>query len=502
MAIFDTSAQSRTPHMWLWVCLLGVVPLCLTPVVPLYDFYAHVARYYALAQLGQEGWLAENYAAAWRILPNIGLDVVGFAVMSVVPPVLGAKLIAGLVVFAPFFGVLRLSRALDGQIPVLTCLLGGMVMYSYVLGWGFSGFLFGLGVGFWALAVWIEGADRPVRQVCIGAVFGVVLLLMHGFVFALWGLLLCTVEFARGGVWRGLRLVIVALPATLMFLASPTVSESVGVTTALTNLAGHAEAGGLLARLWDEVLQRGDSLLRVSESRYVWADRGVGLVLWALLGVALWRGWIRVVPVMRWAVVLAAALVVLVPPNLFGVGYLDDRMPVVLLCLLAASVRAQTDAARGLQGAFLVLFVVHQGLVSVGWAQDGRLYRAYLAQVSALDARGGLAIAVHDAEGPDRDAHRQCRPLAPLLLLTQGTAVNTFANPSQQPLRLQGPLDAAWGKARAARRGAGPADAATVAQLHAIGFDTVVACPPVAPAVAGTIVQISTGAMVVDIAGR
>ena len=46
------------------------------------------------------------------------------------------------------------------------------------------------------------------------------------------------------------------------------------------------------------------------------------------------------------------------------------------------------------------------------------------------------------------------------------------------------------------------ADAATVAQLHAIGFDTVVACPPIAPAVAGTMVQISTGAMVVDIAGR
>ena len=193
-----------------------MVPLLLTPILPLIDFYAHLARYYALGNMASDPWLAENYRSAWRLLPNLGLDVLGAGVMKVLPPLIGAKLLAALIILAPFTGALLLARVIHGRIDPINIALAGLLTFSFILSWGFANFIFGLGIAMWALAMWIAATARPGLQLSVGVLFGVIIILMHGLVFGFWGLLLFCVEImlirqamplpTRTVVWRIVRL--------------------------------------------------------------------------------------------------------------------------------------------------------------------------------------------------------------------------------------------------------------------------------------------------------
>ena len=100
--------------------LACLVPLLLTPVLPFIDFYLHILRYYVLAHAGAGSSFAANYLPAWALLPNLGLDVLGTAILWVVPPLLAAKLIVALIILTLFAGVLYLAHALQGRVTLLT----------------------------------------------------------------------------------------------------------------------------------------------------------------------------------------------------------------------------------------------------------------------------------------------------------------------------------------------------------------------------------------------
>lgn len=478
------------PAALVWgAAALCLVPLLVTPVLPLIDFYAHVARYFALARVDDDPALALNYAPAWALLPNLGLDVIGVAVMERVPPLLGAKILGALIVLAPVLGALALARALHGRVAATHVALAGLLAYSFVLTWGFANFILGLGLALAALGLWIALAHRPGAQLATGIAAGMVIMLVHGLVFGLWGLMLLAVELAQVRaappmprarvLGRIARLGLVAAGPVVLFLMTRTASADGGVTQAFGNLAAHAGRGQLWPRLLAEAGHRVDGLLRVAESTWPWADRLFGLVLWGTLALAFAKGALRLDTRLRLAAALAAALVVVMPPNLFGVGHLDDRMPLVLLALLAAGAVPGRAAwpAPVLGG----LFALHLAMVTAGWAQLGTGYRAFLDAAQALP-RGGLAQAHFGPGAQGRDASRACKPLLFLLLLQNGTAVSTFANPTQQPLRIVGPLRAALdGRgAGAAASDAGPQD-----RLPRPGFDVAVVCDT-PPAAAGT----------------
>ena len=57
---------------------------------------------------------------------DLGLDVLGVGILKILPPLIAAKLIAGLMIVAPFVGILYLSHVLHGRIAPLTILLAGL----------------------------------------------------------------------------------------------------------------------------------------------------------------------------------------------------------------------------------------------------------------------------------------------------------------------------------------------------------------------------------------
>lgn len=469
---------------WIW-CLVGLcfLPVFVAPALPFVDFYAHALRYAILADAGRDPWLAENYRSAWALLPNLGLDILGAALFRVLPALEAARIVVLVAVAAPLAGVLVLARSLHGRITPLSVVLGVMLAHSFILGWGFANFLLGLGIALAALGLWIAGRDRPRRQLAVAVAAGVVIFLTHGFVFALWGAMLATVELTAsvddGPGWPGraarrlLRLVAVAVLPVLMFAASATAGGGAGVVGAF---ADHVGDGTLAARLLDMLWLRLDAALRVVETGWPMADRLFGLALWALIGVGLATGRLRLDRRLRLVTALCLVLSVAVPPGLFGVGHLPERLPLLLLAVLAGALVPVGGGAGSLLPRFALLVPLHLGMISVAWAGAGQVYRGFLAATEHLPA-GLLAAPAFEAGRLDRDANRRCKPLTFLLGLERGAAVPTFANPTQQPLEITGPLAAAMA-AYDARETAAP-DVAGVAQVEAVlasGFDLALLC--------------------------
>ncbi len=483
-----TTSQSRSLRPVLALTLLAsLIPLCVTPVLPLTDFYAHIARYYILANLPDSAILQQNYEAAWQLLPNLGLDVLGTGVMKVLPPLLGAKLIAGLIIAAPFAGILYLSRVLHGHLSVLTVFLAGLVAYNHILIWGFSNFLLGLGVLLGATGYWIAAQDRPVRQLTITACLGLLLFFIHGLAFALWGLLLGMVELSlalRSGypglsvlMRKAARLVLIAVAPAVIFLQTKTASG--GVATPVSNLLAHAEQGTLWARLSTEAYLRVDGFLRVAESTWRTFDWGFGLLLWGVLIGGLITGIWRIDRRMKLAVALCGLLILIIPPNLFGVGHLSERIPLLMLALLAASLSLNPSARlRSQQTAVAViagLFLLRNLMLTVGWYQDGKIYASYLEALNLHDTRSlGAGAYVEDAK--DSWVFKpSCRPLS-FLMIFNGTAVPTFANPTQQPLRIVGSLAGVQGAVQQIALETNHTLPSAAAVLSKAKADTIVVC--------------------------
>lgn len=497
----QNSAESSNIYIAIAVGLICLAPLFLTPVLPFIDFYAHILRYYILANAGAETQFASNYLPAWKLLPNLGLDVLGAAILAIVPALLAAKLIAGLLILVLFTAVLYLAHALRGHIPLPSIFLAGILVYSHILVWGFSNFLLGLGLAIGGVAFWIRTRNRPGLQLCVSAVFGIILLFVHAFAFGIWGILLGCVELmlaieARATGLRPLairtsRLLSLAVVPALLFLQMPTSQAEGGATNVVSNLSRYAEQGGLGDRLLREVGTRVDTFLRVAEAFSPPLDRALGLLLWGLIAFGLVARALGLDRRLWIAVAFMCVLVILTPPSLFGVGHVSDRIPLILLALLAAGLFLRPDSryASLLLRALVGLFVLRMLLISWGYYQAGRVYRDYLAQISAVDTGEIAAAALFAPElGRDRFSPK-CEPLAPLLALRNATAVITFANPTQQPLDLSGALKEArdaWrdepDPASSPKEG-GMADTglsrqAKLRRYFDVGFDTVIACDP------------------------
>ncbi len=490
----------------LLVACLG--PLALTPLLPFTDFYAHIVRYHVLAHIGGDPALQAQYDAAWQLLPNLGLDLVGTAMMWLGSPLVMAKLLGAVTMLAPALGALALARVLHGRIGAVNLVLAGLIVFNNILFWGFANFLLGLGIALAGLALWIAQAGRPARQLITACILGMGLFFVHGLAFALWGLLLGMVELSlaarqAGGLHipalarRAGRLLLIALLPALLFTQMPTSQAEGGVTVAFDNLARHAEAGQATARILDEIGQRLNTALLVVEAGLPWADRVLGTAVWLLLGAGIGTGLLRLDLRVAGAAALCAVLIVILPPNMFSVGYLDDRMPLVLLALLAAGlhVAPATAAGRARAGRALVaglagVFAVRTALIWGLWYQDGQMYRSYLAALDDTPTGQIAAPLFFDGTGHRRSQVTNCKPLLFAMLLRNGTAVPTFAFATQQPLRLDGALAAA--QERLPRTDTAPPDSLTplserqtlLDRTVAAGFDTIIACSrtPATPA--------------------
>jgi hypothetical protein len=375
----------------LYAAVLGLVllPVLLVDVPALVDYPNHLARMRILSDLGASPDLQAIYRANWAFLPNLAMDAIVPLLARVTGVIWAAKLFVVLTLAVNLAGMAVLHRVVSGRVS-LWPLAGSLVLYNYVLAFGFLNYLFGIGLGLLLFAFWIASREAawPWRLLA-GATGAVVLLLCHLGAFATYGL--CVGAYELGCWWRsrplnwanGLR---AGMPAATQFVPA----------LALYLLAAPS-AEARLDLAYDPSIKLLSPLVPVLFYHQPVDFAYLAGVL-ALCALAANLGRLRFSPHLRWSAIGLGLCVLAVPTWAMGNWGNDFRLVVPLVFLAVAGITLEVPRRAGvlLLATALILLGGRMLFLSMQWRVYDSLY-AELRDVAAdLEPGGRILPAVAD----------------------------------------------------------------------------------------------------------
>jgi hypothetical protein len=180
-------------HFFLFVA--SVYPFLVLELFPFTDYFNHLARYYIIHNAGEVDALDAIYFLKWQISPYLVLDIIMDSLQSYISVYTAGKASIILALGTVVVGVLMLARQIYGYVGWNTLLVYPF-LFNFALAFGFVNFIFGLGVSYISLALWLRYREVSGAYVILGFLF-----LFNFFVHAIsFGLLVLTVlllEFFR-----------------------------------------------------------------------------------------------------------------------------------------------------------------------------------------------------------------------------------------------------------------------------------------------------------------
>lgn len=419
------------------VLLLGVLlllPVLATPLPPLVDYPAHIARIHILKTYEASEHLQRFYLVDWAWQPNLAFDIVARFLLPGLDGVQSGRVFLGLAVLLNLAGVLLAHRALHGQLSLFP-LLAALFVYNRILLGGLVNYLFALGLAFVFFAAWLQARRQPWPRpflVLAGSAAALILYLGHLTAFGVFALLVGGYEidaFFRDRVapWhrRVLRLVTAGLPfvppiAVFLFLSA---SSQHPTSTRFGSLAQKLTAPMNLFYNYDLAFD----------------VAGLGLVILVVAG-GLALGLVHIAPRMLLPTGLLALAFLVTPNVMFDSHGADRRLTIAvayaLLCALDWAPplrRAQVLATAAL----LTLFAARIGVITQNWRASQEVYAEYLAALDRLPPGARLAIVVGHPYA-ETVVHPPVNLLGTLAIIRRDAFVpNLWANPAQQPVVMQ-----------------------------------------------------------------
>jgi hypothetical protein len=424
--------------------IIAMAPLAVTPVLPLIDHYNHLLRFYVLAHMDSSPLLQEHYRAQWSLTPDIGLDVLAIPLLKLVSPLAAGHLIIMGVLALLYGGALYFNRAMTGRRSVLVAVLLLPLLYSYILNWGFINFLLGLGLVFWGGGWWLRHRHDLRTGLPVACLFALATFLSHGAAFAMYGVLLVSLEIgiflasSDRDPWRLARaLGRVALQAVIpvllfawwqLHIAPPSTPEYIG---------------GPLPPPPHNGLYRLKGVLRVEEGPAYWFDIATFFSQTALALFLLARGRLRIARKAWPLIAISILLIAAMPSRFFGALYVSDRAPLfAAICLLGAvsfSTVQWTRWTRVACGALVAIVFVRIGAIAADWRGYARDYREFQSVAEKIPP-GSMTLGVMVGSGHHETGVPRCEMYAPLLVTNYGQIGPTFDDENQHPLVLAGAL--------------------------------------------------------------
>lgn len=435
--------------LW-WLAALAVtvalaIPLFLVEVPPVLDYPNHLARIFVLAH-PNDPELSQMFRPNWQILPNIGIDIIGTALLKVTSMHVGGRILLALSLFAPVIGVIFYSRVAFGRFTYWS-LASGVVAYNGLFFLGFMNFLLSLGLAFAGAACWLaqRRSGAAWRGALTGALWVVPIFLTHLFGVILFAILIGGQEWARlmlarrGGTFSmrqvggsALLLVIALLPSVLLYLAGP-LSDSA------------AAPGAWLG--WRKFWTVFTPVMTTNIDVTLYSGQAMLLAL-ALV----WRR-VTLAPGMVVAMLALGLLFVAAPTAIKSGSFVDVRMPVMMAFLLFAGMQMNVSGPRAaviaaVVGGVLAMRTAYIGSTWIEHRQDLADLRAAMAPLPPLSrvlvARRQSGVQFQ-TDVPSRvlpGMHRLDGHIAALLMLERRAFWPLmFADPSQQPLVIKPPYD-------------------------------------------------------------
>jgi hypothetical protein len=444
---------------WAAVVALSVIllaPLLITDVPPVLDYPNHMARLVLLAAGNDDRVLGPIFTPDWTMIPNLAGDVIGLALLHVLPIHLAGRCLLGGILLLNLAGVLALHRAYFGRRSFWP-LGSGLVAYNCGFLLGFLNWQISSGLAMLCAAGWLIWRQRrPVATITTAMAAAVLLFFCHPMGLVYYFVLIGSAELHE---MRDRRSIIVRLGSMFAVLAGPVVLA--------TFAAVHdAPAAPHWPRLDVKLVNAAGPFIN-----YMFPLDMVSIVLvYGGIGLGIVVGWLIVTPRAVAAMVTLPLAYFALPFDLMGGSFLDLRFAVMFGFLVFAAVdlapiaarasavgrgrwiipRAYSPAIRIAIGCWMALFAVRMTILMDVWAEQRQDIAELRAVIAAVPPGAKVFFTnVPPEEAPDYwDAGPRSRRLSnglrtdyhlPALLLIERGAFwpVLFANPAQQPIRLQ-----------------------------------------------------------------
>ena len=434
--------MSATRPFWLAataLILISLIPFFVVDVPAVLDYPNHLARIFVLAH-PDDPILSHFYAPHWRILPNLGFDILGIAVLKALPVHVGGRALLAASMIAPVLGVFAYARAVFGKLT-LWPLASVLSAFNGIFFLGLMNFLLAIGLAFAAAGAWLvlRRQGRDGWCLLLGCVASTFLFLCHLFGVLLFALLIGCQEIAQARQQRAprtrlraLSMIVTALtPAILLYFASP-------LSTHSANVDGWDGAH----KLWGLFIP----FMVTSKPLTLATAFALLSVLILLLRQAAFA------PGTRLALIVLALLYAAAPVTIKGGTLVDIRLSLMMGLLLFAGIDPRLTPTWRKWGfvALLLLVSLRSLITGLAW-YDYRRDLMDLRSALALIPAGSRVLAAQ-GENSETDPAEPARNLPsvlkldshlPALLVIERKAFwpHLFADPSQQPLTIMPPYD-------------------------------------------------------------
>jgi hypothetical protein len=413
------------------LALVALTPFLGVELPSMTDLPGHIGRYHVMMNIEASEHLKRFYAFEWKLVGNLGLDLV----VRALAPFFGVKRAALIATAAipllTIAGVAAVSRALYGRIEPSAAIACCFVFSNPFL-YGFVNYSLSVALALLTFAGWIRMSSEATRKhllIFIPLVFAVWLSHAMG-----WGILALMV----GGLelnamlrrYRGAEpLDLVRVGTRLLPFAPPVIATLVWSSGGEGPLFAYA-AGD---ELWRQKIHNFLVVLR-GQGRFL--DVGTPVILFLTAAVLLLLRRLRVDWRMASGGILLVGAVLVVPTTLFRSWGADERLAPV--ALIALSLSLVWDGNR--RGAFLLaafassLFTVRTLAIGEDWRQLDVAYRSHL---KALDQvpRGARIYAIVLYDQCETTWVATALPHLPDLAIVEKDAlVNSQFPPSLAPL--------------------------------------------------------------------
>ena len=423
---------------------LVTFPLWFATYPPLLDYPFHLARMAILRDLAAGGPMARYYEFGSFLIPNVGMDVVILALSGLVGVEIAGRLFLAATLALTVTGAGFLARTLHGRTG-LAPLLAGLLVFNQTFASGFLNYLLAVALLPWAVAGFLRLRSRgAAARLAGGALFAGALYFAHIVGFVLYAAAVAALELhaslprlRREPAAAVASLAVAALPPVLVLalfaLASPTAREA----GSAIGYGGVPTALGFIR--WKLLLPLRQ--LTTDNARLDGISAAAALAIAALVAVA---GRVRIKREMLAVLAVLLAIMVAAPAELFTARYVDTRLPVAILVLLAGSLDIAIDRPRmrGLAvAAPLALLTLRSAVVARDWIGFDRIEREAAEAYRALPP-DSILFAAAGGMNPERSFDDTWRPpiahLAALAVLAGGKFVPAvWAHPAQQPIRVR-----------------------------------------------------------------
>jgi hypothetical protein len=423
-------ASTRLGLIYFALVAATLLPLAIWPIPPSFDLVNHWARL-TLYHMPPGDPLAALYQVRLTPIPDLAVDLAGFALSPLLTPYGVIMLAWGASIVLPAWGAWRVSKAVNGA-PQPAVLLAPALAYNLAVTLGLLNFAIGMGLALIAFAAWptIDRRRLALRVALFNAA-AIVLFFCHLAAFAALALLVALYEAPPrpGESRRGWAERLLVAPCCLLTgfalwaFAPPIDSRLSGPGSKLAALA---------APMYDQAAAAGVVATLV-------------LVVIVAAGVLTRR--IAFAPAMRWPLVGVAAVVALAPSAHGAADFIDARLSVLLAYLALAALQGPSgSAARAGTAALAVALVAARvGLAAPHWAEYNGWASAFRDAIRAVPP-GARALAVAPPAGrcPALDAADFYRGLTNFVVIDRRALASTlFTGRGMQPVAASDPrLDA------------------------------------------------------------